>query len=251
MTKHYMSASGVKAHDSCPKQWWYRYESDIDPPEGDTRYLDLGSAVHDGLEDALQHDQQNDRNLSSYAPMRYQYYADRLGVDEHGDLYETGLECVKRAVEYVEDRDPDILDIEKEVEFDVDRPDLQETFRGAMDVATSDEIWDWKTGSIRDDTPRKEKIQGAVYMAAYRVTYGHPPEKVRFVYLKEEKVRSFDPSDEVWQEMLNAARRLAASKDSGNFEAQPGDKCYWCDYEQYCTEAGGVGTDFDWEGWMA
>lgn len=244
-----MSASGIKKHADCPKSWWFRYESDVEPIEGDTTHLDLGNAVHDALEDALKGWMLNDRNLESYAKMRYESRADHHGVED-ADIWKTGRDCIETAVEYVLDRDPDIIGIEDDVEFDVNRPDLNETFKGKMDVATQSEIWDWKTGSIRDDTRKKERIQGAVYMAAYRAEYGKPPEKVRFVYLKEEKVRSFEPSDEVWHEMLGAARSLAASKRADEWPAKPGDQCYWCPYEQSCAEAGGIGVGFDWDAWV-
>jgi putative RecB family exonuclease len=141
--------------------------------------------------------------------------------------------------------------VEAEYEFDVDRPDLQQKFKGKLDVATTNEIWDWKTGSIRDDTAEKEKIQGAVYMAAYRVAYGHSPEAIRFVYLKEGQVRTIEPSTDTWQFMLSHARNLAKSIRTENFEAKPGDQCYWCDFEQFCPAAGGIGADFSWEAWMA
>lgn len=245
--KGYMSASGIKRHAECPKSWWFRYVSDQEPVEAETKYLDLGNAVHEAIEGYL-------RGVygdgPEYDPLsRYKTFGMRYGVPD--DLWEDGIECVERAVEFVEDEQPDILGIEAEEEFVVDRPDLHERFTAKIDVATEGEIWDWKTGQIRDNTAIQEKIQGAVYMAAYRSKYGHAPEAIRFLYLKEEEKRTIRPTDDVWQYMVGHARRLAMHKDEGEFEAKPGDFCHWCGYEQFCTEAGGVGTEFDWERWTA
>lgn len=246
--KPYMSASGIKKFADCPKQWWFRYASDVDPSEADTRYLDLGSAVHETIEDALK---AREAGLNPTTKVESQYDVNAAANGVTDDLWDDGLEYVHTAVGMVQRENPDIRDIEAEQEFDVERPDLDETFRAKIDVATESEIWDWKTGSIRDDTPKKEKIQGAVYMAAYRVKYGEPPSKVKFIYLKENEIRKFDPSDDVWEGMMSQAKALAAAKRENQFPARPGDQCHWCDYELYCTEAGGIGVGFDWNEWRA
>lgn len=243
--KSYLSASGIKKHRRCPKQWWFRYVSDVEPVEGETKYLDLGNAVHEAIEAGLR----QGRTDLAFVRTHYEHFATQYGVPD--DLWDTGLSCIEVAVDFINDEDPEILDVEAEAEFQIDRPDLQETVVGKMDVATDTEIWDWKTGSIRDETPIEEKIQGATYMAAYRVKYGKPPEKIRFLYLKEEQKRSLDPTDEVWDTMLAHALKLARSKASGQFEATPGDVCDWCDYRRVCAEGGGIGANFDWEKWTA
>lgn len=246
--KGYMSASGIKKFNDCPKSWWFRYISDYESVDGETKYLDLGNAVHDAIEALLATEELSELEEMDIR-IRYEERADHYGVPP--DLRSTGLDCTFRAIDYAVSRESEILGVEDEVIFDIDRPDISSEVRAKMDVATDTEIWDWKTGSIRDDTPLKEKIQGAVYMAAYRVEYGHAPEKIRFVYLKEEQVRSLDPSDEIWSTMLTHARSLAAAKEEETYPAQPGDGCHWCDYQMYCAEGGGVGTNFDWNQWTA
>lgn len=248
--KGYMSASGIKKFGDCPKQWWFRYVSDLDPEIGEPKYLDLGNAVHYTIEDVLPQVSPPYDEEELHANLRQVYeavYYD-LVTDDLKDAADT---CLRVAARTVAKKQPDILGIEAEVTFNVDRPDLSSQFNAKMDVCTETEIWDWKTGSIRDDTPLKEKIQGAVYMAAYHVKYGRPPEKIRFLYLKEEQARSLDPTDEVWETMLNRAKRLALAKRNDDFPATPGDVCHWCDYQHACSAAGGVGIDFDWTKWRA
>jgi len=240
-----MSSSGIKKFRKCPRQWWYHYVSNYEEVMGETKYLDLGNAVHEAIEKWLKPDSPDglDTLLAHY--QRLQLYH---GVPE--DMVEVGEQCCRKAFDFVADQDPTILGIEEKARFNINRPDVQTEVFGKMDVATDTEIWDWKTGSIRDDTPVEEKIQGATYMAAYNVLYGKPPEKIRFIYLKEEAVRSLDPSDEVWNVMLTHARKLTVAKQNDRFPAKPGNKCYWCGYEKYCDAAAGTGGDFDWEDWM-
>lgn len=247
--KSYISASGLKTFEDCPRQWWYKYESDKEPVEGDTRALDLGSAVHETIEQVLTEERPTtwewieDRLIEVYE----QEYADAV-VDEYQERAHT---CLRNAATYLEKRAPEIRGIEVSVEYNLNRPDVDGLARGTMDVATDTEIWDWKTGGIYDDTAKKEKIQGAAYMGAYRVEYGEAPEAIRFIYLREEAIRSIEPSDEVWEYFVGYARRLAAAKKNDAFEATPGKPCQWCDYQSYCPAAGGIGEGFDWQRWTA
>lgn len=244
MGRERMSASGIKKFADCPKQWWFRYLSDHEAEEGETKYMDLGSAVHDAIEECLKTGQ-TDPDEEAHL---FYHYADYHGVPD--DMLQTGEDCFRRALEYVQKRDPEIIGVEDEIRFTIDRPDVQSDVLAYIDVATSDEIWDWKTGSIRDDTPQKEQIQAAVYVAAYRVEYGHFPEMVRFVYLKEEKVRSIEPSQDIANTMLANARAIVQARKRNEFPAKPGDKCHWCGYQMHCPESGvGVG-DFDWNKYM-
>ena len=143
------------------------------------------------------------------------------------------------------EQDVEIRDIEKVCHFDINAVDR--TAIGFMDVAAENGIWDWKTGRIRDDTAHEEKVQGSVYMAAYYDEYGHPPERVRFIYIKEGKVRSFEPSDEHWNYMIKRAKALLQAKEENEFPGNPGDHCYFCGHEFFCPEAPTGMGNVPWE----
>ena len=252
--KSYMSASGIKTFETCPKQWWFRYVSDLDPVIEEPKYLNLGNAVHYTIEDVLQQDPPPDWDSWESWGIEERFrdiYEVRYAHLVTEDLEDAAYTCLATAARALVKESPRLIDVEAEVEFNVDRPDVSGRFLAKMDVCTDREIWDWKTGSIRDDTPLKEKLQGAVYMAAYRAEYGRPPEKIRFLYLKEETARTLDPTDDVWNTLMRHASQLELAKKNDDFPAKPGDQCYWCDFEQYCTAAGGIGANFDWEKWMA
>lgn len=239
-----LSASKLKAHRKCPKQVWFRYVSDYDR-DGSNEYTAMGSRVHDSIEQFLKSAPDwNDQNAtestlkSLYAGLGDEY---PLPDKQHSQ----GEKCLTVAAKFLaKNTDATLRGIERRTEFHADR--IDEDFTAILDVATDSEIWDWKTGRIRDDTDVNETIQGAVYMAAYGVEYGEPPERIRFVYLKEREVRSFTPSDDEWMRMMQYAKSLLRSVDNDDYEAKPGDHCVWCAYEDVCEAARGSLNTVSW-----
>ena len=140
MTRH-LSASQLKKHAECPKRWWFRYVSDEDREDEDTRYLDLGSAVHDALEATLRAQPYDGvEEATKKAKSEYSHFSAVHGVPT--DMIDDGLEYVNAAVDYTHEQNPEILDVEERVTYRVDKPGIDEEFLGYMDVATTDAIWD-------------------------------------------------------------------------------------------------------------
>lgn len=242
-----LSASRVKTFKSCPLKYKMKYEDGLRSTKYQQGYGALGSLVHESIENVLT----ENPDLREESTLRRKFKAEyeRLKENEYREEMETiiddrqdedGIGCLEVAARFISKQDFEIREdpfgVEAEALFDVDHHAIGgETFLGYMDLATDSEIWDWKTGRIRgDDTAQDELIQGSVYMAAYRHLYGELPEKVRFVYIKEEKVRTVDPTEENWTEMIKHARALLNAKEMDNFPGQPGDQCYWCGYEMWC-----------------
>lgn len=234
-----LSASQVKTASKCGLQYWYRYIEGAEATKADSDYITLGSRVHDAIEETLKHDRcpplGEEEMLRSAIQNTYRELDDEYPLPN--DLYSDGMDCCEKAAKYLAKREPDLRGIEKFVEFEINRPDMETGVTGIMDICTQSEIWDWKTGRIRDETAHEEKIQGSLYMAAYYHEFDEEPEKIRFVYVKEGKVRSLDPSDENWQYMIARAKKLLEMKESGEWPANPGDHCYWCSYEFWCPAA--------------
>lgn len=248
MSKEKLSASRVKKYNSCPRSYWHRYVQG-DEERGDTRYLDLGLRVHEAIEETLVSDQcpdfTNDSFLSTAILNKYEQ------LDQHDvpdDLYETGEKCCRVAAKHICKQQPEIRAIEDRVEFDIAEEGLSVKATGYMDIATENEVWDWKTGRIDEDrTPAEERIQGSMYMAGFYVNYGVKPDAVRFIYLKEGKKRKIDPTDENWEFMVKRAKNLITAKQESVFPANPGDRCYHCNFELACSEsAAGMGS-VSWE----
>lgn len=235
---HNISASQVKTHAKCPLQYWFRYIGDVEDTKKGSDYLTLGSRVHDAIEIALTSEKTPPFGHEDALRAAIQNsYRELKGYELPDDLFEDGIKCCRKAAEFLHKQEPNITGVEERVEFEIDRPDMETGVTAIMDVTTDSEIWDWKTGRIRDDTAHAEKIQGSVYMAAYYHEYGRKPERVRFIYIKEGKVRTIDPSDENWNYMISRAKDLLTAKETGEFPGNPGDHCYWCSFEHWCPDA--------------
>jgi len=243
-----VSASQVKTHSKCPGQYLMRYIMGKEASKKDSDYVKLGQRVHETLEELFQREEPppiHDEDILK--DIIRDQYATRDGPWIPQDLFEDGLKCCEGAARWIHKNQPDIRGIEQRVEYDIERPDIETGVTAIMDVVTDNEVWDWKTGRIRDDTAHEEKIQGSMYMAAYYHVYGEVPDAVKFIYLKEDKVRTIEPTDENWQYLLKRIKQLLHAKETGEFPFNPGDHCYWCAYEYWCPEAPAGMGNVPWE----
>lgn len=241
-----LSASATKKFNRCEEEYRLHYQSDLPATKGGSPYAELGSAVHEVIEEVLKEDREFVNRPNQLRELFLSKFRNRelALAEEH---IETGLKCLKVAARYIPNRVPDeFRGIEQEFTFGLKRPDINHGFRGIMDVATHNEIWDWKTG--KNAYEEDEIIQGMIYAMGYYDEYGVVPEKIRFVYLQKETERSLEPSDENWHQMLDNVRNVVDAKESGQFEAQPGSsKCYFCGMEGYCSASPVGAGNIEWE----
>lgn len=245
-----ISASQVKKHRKCPRSYWFHYVCGVDPTKQGSKYLDLGSSIHDALEDYLKETDDISDMSHNERHIKSKFRKEAAMRDLADDMWSDGFTCCESAAMYLAKRadDVDIADIEGRIEYEMGRPDIQTPVTAILDVTLEqNEVWDWKTGRIRDDTIAEERIQGCIYALAYHAEYGEYPDCIKFIYLKEEEVRTLKAGRDHMDFMLTEARKLQSSRRTGEFEAKPGDQCYWCAYEFYC-EASPVGVgSMDWE----
>lgn len=239
MSDDYISASRIKKHAKCPEQYRLRYVEGKEPTKHRKGYGELGSLVHESIENVLS-EMPDERNCSRLTgKLKQEFYAleesDEYDMDLIDDRQRSdGLDCLEVAAKYISDQSFDLRGVEKFIEFNMNAIDTRTI--GYIDVVTENGVWDWKTGTIRDDTERDEIIQGSVYMAGYYNEYGEMPEYIRFIYLKEEKVRDVHPGEDSWQEMLGHARELVNAERKGEYPADPENgPCYFCGFEMWCS----------------
>jgi len=195
--------------------------------------------VHEAIESVLINnpDETNQQRLTGLLKQKFYELEDSgeydLSIIDKKQR-QTGIDCLEVAARFISKQSADFRSIEKKVEFKI--KEVHKDVIGYIDVVTENGIWDWKTGSIRDDTEQDEIIQGSMYMAGYYNEFGEMPEYAKFVYLKEEKVRTFEPNQENWERMMQQARQLVSAQSTGNFPPDPEEsKCYFCGFEMYCS----------------
>jgi hypothetical protein len=243
-----LSASKLKTFSECPEQFRLNYLERKPPEGGENRYIRRGNAVHEAIEDVLA-DGSGDYSEADRVTFAFkQAYWDndgQSGYDLSDEDDEFVHDCLEVAGRFVAKKDPNVVSVEAEVPFSVESLDHPEGFTGYVDVVTETEVWDWKTGKSEGKS-LDETLQGAVYMAGYAQHMGRLPEQIHFVYLKEEKVRSREPSDEMYEAMVEKAENLLLAIETDNLPANPGDPCYWCDYETHCSASPVGAGNINW-----
>lgn len=237
-----LSASRIKTFVSCPKKYELKYIDRRDTTKPKNGYATAGLLVHESIEHFLENhpDEKNRSRIESILKQQF-FHLEENKFKEDVEKYVSdkqrsdALKCVDTAAKYLSKVEFTLRGIEAGAVFHINHDRVDETAIGYMDVTTESEIWDWKTGRIRgEDTARDERIQGSIYMGAYQYLYDEMPDAIKFIYLKEGKVRELDPSHDNWQSMVNHAAELVEARAVGDFPAKPGDQCYWCDYENFC-----------------
>lgn len=247
MTTNYISASQLKAFRKCPKSYWYKYSTDKRGTKIGGGYREFGSEIHQVIDDVLS----EDKTLRSRDELEYKFLKrrDELDYDYPDEMNEDSDKCLRNAAKFLSKRkDMEIRDVEVDHKFKISRPDFDQRYRGILDITTDSGIIDWKSGSsIRVDD---EKLQAAVYFAAYSNLYGEKPEQIEFVYLKKGEINRHSPGDnegELWDNMINVSKQLMRAWDEDEWPAYPDpSSCYFCDYQNYCPDSGVGVENLNW-----
>jgi len=231
-----ISPSATKRLKRCPKQFEYRYFTEKDPTEPAGKYADVGTAVHESIEQLLNDDDlQNLLNRPNEVRAILTTEFQNRVPDLEEDIIDRGINACHTAARYLCLQEPNTLrGVEADFEYALKRPDIDSAFHGTIEVVTGNEVWDWKTGKTVDE--EDEIIQGMLYAMGCYQKFNVVPERVRFVYLHEEleKERVFEPTDEEWQEALSHVQNVVEAKKRQEFPAKPeSSKCYFCGWSGY------------------
>ena len=265
---HPLSASTIKTFDGCPLEFKLKYVDRKQPLGQEPYYLDIGNAVHYTIEEVLSKELESEGsvNYDDLKSMFLLHYPDVIGgtfrhvepdprqdfpIELDDEQEEIVVGCLDTAAKWLGKEEPTIRGVEHEVDFRINRADMDAPFTGYMDLTTegSDANWvvDWKTGKS-EGKEMDEALQGAVYMAGFYNRYGVEPDAIQFVYLKEGTVRSIEPDDKLWDTLIEKALLLLQAAETGEFQAQPSESnCHWCDYELHCPASPVGAGAVDWE----
>ena len=241
------SASKLKAWERCPELFRLKYIERVDEVGEESHHLKIGNAVHESIEAVLR----AGHSLDDQALLQDRLKAHYRDMDERDELddehHRTVLSCLDAAAKYLATRQPTIRGIELPVYFETDVGDVQHPFSGYADLCSEAKVIDWKTGKS-EGKGLDEALQGAVYMAGYLAYFDEAPEAIEYVYLKEGKTRTLEPSDENWERMLEKAESVLQGVANDRYPAKVDDsKCYWCEYEPHCTASLCGAGNIDWE----
>jgi RecB family exonuclease len=243
-----LSASSIKKYKNCPKSFFYKEISDVEPPdEEEPDFFAVGNTVHDTLESVLQED---DVLELSEDELLSRLRDEERSLDYNYEDSEKVQTCLEFASKYISGYVTDIVSVEDRFEMNVKGID----FVGYADLIAdindrgedlNDVIIDWKTGKENDEW--KERIQGGMYVKMFHEIYGRWPESIQFIYLNE-GTRSVhnriddgdvmwnDHQNKYWEEIEGDISDISNSAFNDEWEANVSDSCYFCDYKFACSD---------------
>jgi len=250
-----LSPSRASDFKTCPLLYRYRCIDRIpEKPSADAVRGTLVHAVLEQLFDLPAADRTPERALSMIEPAWQ-----RLAVDEpeapelFGDPAELArwLDSARGLVEsYFTLEDPRRLEpAEREclVETTLDDGLTLRGYVDRLDVAPNGAIRvvDYKTGGApRAAFEAKALFQLKFYALVIWRTKGLVPRQLRLIYLKDRDTLSYSPDEEELRRFAHTVQAIWAaisrSTESGDFRANPGPLCGWCDHQSICPAHGGT-----------
>ena len=248
-TIEHLSASGIKSFRECEKQFWYKYVSDVEPPdEGEIEHFSIGNTIHDSLENVLQ---QPDVLELSETELLERLRDEERSLDYNYEDSEKVQTCLEFAAKYISGYVTNIVSVEDRFEMNVNGID----FVGYADLIAdvddrgeelSDVIIDWKTGKENDEW--KERIQGGMYVKMFHEIHGRWPDSIQFIYLNE-GTRSVhnrindgdvmwnDYQNKYWEEIEGDISNISNSAFNDEWEAKPeSSRCHFCSFKYACSD---------------
>ena len=244
-----LSASSIKKYRSCPKSFFYKEISDIEPPdEEEPEFFSIGNTVHDALEQVLQ---KNGTLDLSEDELLSRLREEERSLDYNYEDSEKVQTCLEFAAKYISGYVTDIVSVEDRFEMNINSIN----FVGYADLIAdvddrgeelNDVIIDWKTGKENEEW--KERIQGGMYVKMFHEIYGRWPDSIQFIYLNE-GTRSVhnridggdvmwnDHQNKYWKEIEGDISDISNSAFNDEWEAKPeSSRCHFCSFKYACSD---------------
>jgi putative RecB family exonuclease len=242
-----MSASSLKTFEGCPGQFEFGTIKGVEGTDTENKYTIVGSMIHDAIEEVIRNTDDagelGENELAHLMKSNFHANPEKEKIDQK--MVNRGMKALQVAARFVSDfGDIEFTSTEERFETYINGVH----FRGYMDATTRHEVWDWKSGNMPDDDDRLgEILQGMVYWEGFREMFDRPPERIRFIYLKEGKERVYDEKGNAYQEMMDMIEKVRRAIKENSFEYKPGSHCTWCPHELRCPASKvGIGGQ-SWE----
>lgn len=98
----------------------------------------------------------------------------------------------------------------------------------------AEEIVDYKTGKPRGEDKARKDVQLSAYALAAREVFEWNPARLTFHFLQTNQAVSATRDDKQLKKVREEIQQAAADIRAGEFPANPGYACRFCDYESIC-----------------
>jgi putative RecB family exonuclease len=97
-----------------------------------------------------------------------------------------------------------------------------------------EEIVDYKTGKPRDAEKARKDLQLSAYALAAREVFDWNPARLTLHFLQNDQPVSATRDEKQLKKVCDDIQEAAADIRAGEFPANPGFACKFCDYESIC-----------------
>lgn len=231
-----VSYSQINMYGNCPLQYKYKYVLNV--PTLPNHALSFGSTIHATLKDFHTKKMFDPKVSFNDLTEIYKRNWEPLGYtdeDHRTAQFESGVSLLKRYFEkHVHDSTKPIA-LEKN--FNVTFDGIK--FTGKIDRIDplgngSVEIVDYKTGSSKSQKDVDKDDQLTFYAIAVKEAMNLIPEKLTYYFLETGEQVTTTRNEEQLKKAKEKVKEVVDKMKSGEFKANPGMICEWCDYKSIC-----------------
>lgn len=247
------SFSQLKAYESCPWQYFYTFIAKI-PTKGSAQFS-FGKTMHSTLQKFYQQIINNaelgqgnlfskDKKIKSVSEKELLQFYDQSWIDDWYEsqnqkekYYQDGLRILKDYYKKYQNNFPVPLFLEKGFTIKVGDYSLRGVFDRVDVDANGWEIFDYKTGQVKDKLTFDEKKQLLIYQIAAQEIFKQPVKNLTFFYLTNNTPVSFVGSEKDLVKVKAWIKETIENIISHDFTATPGHICNNCDFRSICPYA--------------
>jgi len=235
----FISYSQVDNYLICPLRYKYSYVLKI--PTAPNHSLSFGNTIHETLKEFhtqkmfgkdISIDQLLDIYEKNWNPLGY--------IDEkHRKLrFESGIKLLEDYYNKNKNLDVKHLGIEKSFNLKIDGIKLFGKIDRIDELPSGDiEIIDYKTGNEKSQKEANQDAQMTIYAMAVKEALNLNPKDLVLYYVETGEKISTKRTDKQIEAEKEKIKEVVKGIKKGEFEANPGKHCTWCDYKGICPFA--------------
>ncbi len=232
-----LSAGAIDRYDTCPLQFKLQREWKI--PGSVSANLLYGNIAHQVLRDYF------DAVLAGKPRTSEQsvaLFVELMSSSTFEDAHQRDLYLAKGKVEIADfvaaqqsAPAPKVLHTERPFDITVDDVRVIGRIDRMDDLGDNHvRIVDYKSGAPKDPDKAKKSLQLSIYALAAKSAWGYDADKLAFYNLEDQSEAETTRDASQLEATREKVREVAAAIAAGDFHANPGQNCSYCDYSELC-----------------
>ncbi len=233
-----LSASAIQQYETCPLAYKLRYDWRL--PEDASAALQFGNAMHLALKayfDGMRAGRTPDEStliacfLDEFSKAKIDEPLQREMYEQQGRAQLSGFVGSQLARP-----EGEVLETERRFKIEVEGARVKGRLDRLDRLSNGDvAIIDYKTGKPKTQDDADDSLQLSIYALAGK-SLGHKPASLVFINLTNGAAVASQRSEENLRAAELKIVDIAAKIAAGDFEPNPGSRCYWCSYNSICPE---------------